>query len=334
MINDIYITVIIPAFNVGNFVSKTLDSLKNQTFQNFEIIVVNDGSTDSTLDVINSYKDIFSNYRVIDQENKGVSKSRNIGIELSIGKYICFIDGDDHVENNYLELMYNKIIENGSDMVYCGYTEVLTDGSVFRTYLDRYKYTEGVLSGKDVLLKYLKSETYMYIWSILFDKKLLENNKIRFYENISYGEDQIFNYESLAKANRVSCVNKELLIYLRHDQGTMQNLKNLKYLTILKSLYHLEKKFIDQKEDSKIINAVKYDKIVRTTVMILTNWAVLKEEKKYFSLRKRKIIKYFLRRAFYMNPFKNYKLMIKSIMLLYFDNIYFNIYKNKKSRLF
>ncbi|MFA7124329.1 MAG: glycosyltransferase [Candidatus Delongbacteria bacterium] len=335
MVSGINISVIIPAYNVDRFISDTLDSLKAQTFKNFEIIVVNDGSTDCTLEKIKSSISEFTNEIIlIDQKNSGVSRSRNTGIETSRGKFICFIDGDDTVEPDYLQLMYERITSDDSDMVYCGYREVLTDGSLFKKYSDRYRYGQGIMRGKTVLEKYLRGETYMYIWSVIFKRELIFSNNIRFRNDISYGEDQIFNFQALAKADKVSCVKKELINYLRHDSGTMQNLNNLKYLSILRSLYDLEKEFEKNKERKEILNALKYDKTVRTTIMILTNWAAIEQRKKYDSLLSRRIIKNFLRRAFLSNPFRHYKSIIKSFLLLYFPKKCYNIYKNKKPAIF
>lgn len=335
MVSGINISVIIPAYNVDRFISDTLDSLKAQTFKNFEIIVVNDGSTDCTLEKIKSSISEFTNEIIlIDQKNSGVSRSRNTGIETSRGKFICFIDGDDTVEPDYLQLMYERITSDDSDMVYCGYREVLTDGSLFKKYSDRYRYGQGIMRGKTVLEKYLRGETYMYIWSVIFKRELIFSNNIRFRNDISYGEDQIFNFQALAKADKVSCVKKELINYLRHDSGTMQNLNNLKYLSILRSLYDLEKEFEKNKERKEILNALKYDKTVRTTIMILTNWAAIGQRKKYGSLLSRRIIRNILKRAFLSNPFRYYKNIIKSFLLLYFPEKCYNIYKNKKPVIF
>ena len=329
------ISVIIPAYNVSKFISGTLDSLKAQTFKDFEIIVINDGSTDDTLERIRSFKSEFTNEMIlINQKNSGVSRSRNSGIEISRGKYICFIDGDDTVEPDYLQLMYERITSDDSDMCYCGYREVLTDGTVYKRYSERYKYSDGLINGKDILEKYLRGETYMYIWSIIFKRELIFSNNIRFRKDISYGEDQIFNFQALAKADKVSCVKKELINYLRHDSGTMQNLNNLKYLSILRSLYDLEKEFEKNKERKEILNALMYDKTVRTTIMILTNWAAIGQRKKYDSLLSRSIIKNFLKRAFLSDPFRYYKNIIKSFLLLYFPETCYNIYKNKKPVIF
>lgn len=335
MTDPVEISVIIPAYNVGRYISSTLESLRKQTFGDFELIVINDGSSDNTLEIVNSFKNVFAaRLNVINQKNSGVSRSRNAGIEISHGKYICFIDGDDTVEPDYLQLMYERITSDDSDMGYCGYREVLTDGTVYKTYPERYKYSDGIINGKDILEKYLRGETYMYIWSIIFKRELIFSNNIRFRKDISYGEDQIFNFQALAKADKVSCVKKELINYLRHDSGTMQNLNNLKYLSILRSLYDLEKEFEKNKERKEILNALKYDKTVRTTIMILTNWAAIGQRKKYGSLLSRRITRNILKRAFLSNPFRYYKNIIKSFLLLYFPEKCYNIYKNKKPVIF
>jgi glycosyltransferase involved in cell wall biosynthesis len=335
MADPVEISVIIPAFNVERYIASTLESLRKQTFGDFEIIVINDGSSDNTLEIVNSFKDVFAGrLNAIDQKNSGVSRSRNAGIEISRGKFICFVDGDDTVDPDYLKLLYERITSDDSDMAYCGYREVLKDGTIFRSYTDRYIYCSGIRQGKSVLEKYLRSETYMYIWSIIFKRELIFSNNIRFRNDISYGEDQIFNFQALSKADKVSCVKKELINYLRHDSGTMQNLNTLKYLSILRSLYDLEKEFEKNKERKEILNALKYDKTVRTTIMILTNWAAIGQRKKYDSLVSRNIIKNFLKRSFLSNPFRHYKNILKSFLLLYFPEKCYNIYNNKKPVIF
>jgi glycosyltransferase involved in cell wall biosynthesis len=329
------ISVIIPAYNVEKHIFATLNSLREQTFTDFEIIVINDGSKDKTLEEINRFRSEFcGSMTVIDRENRGVSRSRNEGIDISAGKYLSFVDGDDTVEPYFLDLMHKTIIENRSDLVYTGYKEIDTYGNILKKYSDRYEYTDGINTGKYVLEKYLRGRTYMYTWSVLFDKKIILDNHIRFHEDISYGEDQIFNYETLLKCNSVSCVKKELINYLRHDEGTMQKLNNLKYLSILRSLYRFEKHLIESGEEKELIKAVKYYKTIITTIMILTNWAAIGESDKYRSLLKRKIIRNFLKRTFFINPFIYYKLTIKSILLLIAPRFYFNSYIGKKKSYF
>jgi glycosyltransferase involved in cell wall biosynthesis len=131
---DNKISVIIPAFNVGKYINKTLESLKSQTFKDFEVIVINDGSSDNTLEVINSSKSGFTQkFTVIDQKNKGVSKSRNMGIDTAQGKYICFIDGV--VFNINYTYLFNRV----SRRLFC-YTFRKINENIFLPTLYFYKY--------------------------------------------------------------------------------------------------------------------------------------------------------------------------------------------------
>ena len=115
------ISVIVPVYNMEKRISKCLDSLVNQTYNNLEIIVINDGSFDNSLKIINKYKNKYSNIIVVNQKNKGISVARNEGIKKATGKYIGFVDSDDFVALDAYERLYNKIIENDSDIVVCNY---------------------------------------------------------------------------------------------------------------------------------------------------------------------------------------------------------------------
>ena len=103
------VSVIIPVYNAQEGIKQCMDSLLNQSFTDFEIILLNDGSTDNSLEVIKGYADANDFIRVIDKENEGVAKTRNKGIQLAKGKYIVFIDNDDFVDSDYLERFYNAI---------------------------------------------------------------------------------------------------------------------------------------------------------------------------------------------------------------------------------
>ena len=106
------ISIIIPAYNAAKYIKRCVMSLKNQTYKNIEIIVINDGSTDNTLDIINDLDII-----VIDKENGGVSSARNMGLDRCTGDYIIFVDADDYVEKNYLEDIVNVINEYNYDII-------------------------------------------------------------------------------------------------------------------------------------------------------------------------------------------------------------------------
>ena len=118
------VSVIIPVYNAQEGIKQCLDSLLNQSFTDFEIILLNDGSTDNSLEVIKKYAADNDFIRVIDKENEGVAKTRNKGIQLAKGKYIVFIDNDDFVDSDYLERFYNAIDQEQLDIVLGGYKRV------------------------------------------------------------------------------------------------------------------------------------------------------------------------------------------------------------------
>lgn len=115
------ISVIVPIYNTSKYLSKCIDSIINQTYKNLEIILVNDGSTDNSLDICNKYKLIDSRIIIINKDNGGLSSAKNIGLDNHKGRYIAFIDSDDYVDNNFIGELYNNLISTNSDISLCNY---------------------------------------------------------------------------------------------------------------------------------------------------------------------------------------------------------------------
>lgn len=115
------ISIVVPIYNVEQYLEKCINSIINQTYKNLEIILINDGSTDSSSTIIDKYKLIDSRIKVIHKENGGLSDARNRGIEIAAGKYITFIDSDDYVELDYVEYLYNLIIRYSTNISFCKY---------------------------------------------------------------------------------------------------------------------------------------------------------------------------------------------------------------------
>ena len=113
------ISVIVPVYNVENYLAQCLDSIINQTFMNFECICVNDGSTDNSLSVLHKYAGKDDRIKIIDQENKGLSGARNSALKIVSAQYITFIDADDFISIDYLEKLINVAEKENSDIVYC-----------------------------------------------------------------------------------------------------------------------------------------------------------------------------------------------------------------------
>ena len=117
------ISVILPVYNTSKYLHACLSSLLNQTFHDFEIVAINDGSTDDSLSILQDFANKDSRIRIIDQKNQGIGAARNLGIQLANGTYIAFIDSDDTLELRMLECLYKKAVEESLDIVVCDYIE-------------------------------------------------------------------------------------------------------------------------------------------------------------------------------------------------------------------
>lgn len=114
------VSIIIPTYNSSDYITETLTKLEKQTYPNFEIVIVNDGSKDNTSSVLREYGLTHSRLIIINKENGGVSSARNTGIRKAQGQFICFMDDDDEIDPNYLLKMYSRQHETGGDAIYCG----------------------------------------------------------------------------------------------------------------------------------------------------------------------------------------------------------------------
>ena len=121
------VSIIIPVYNAYTVIDKCIQSIINQTYKNIEIILINDGSKDKSIEKLNYYEKKYKNIKIINKKNEGVSKTRNLGIKKATGKYIMFIDNDDYIDNTYVETLLNEIKNSEADCVYSGYRrEIVT----------------------------------------------------------------------------------------------------------------------------------------------------------------------------------------------------------------
>lgn len=207
----IAITVIIPVYNGEKTISETLESVLKQTYNNFEIVIVNDGSTDTTQVILNDYAEQDSRIKVISQKNSGVSAARNNGIVHSEGKYVCFLDADDMYSKTFLEKMYEKITKNNMDICYCGYNVLpITKNNEVRKKYDVFTY-------ENILENYIKGRLPAHTSTWLIKSSVIKNNNILFEENVSWGEDQEFFYKVLACSNKVTFVSEYLTFYRNEE---------------------------------------------------------------------------------------------------------------------
>jgi glycosyltransferase involved in cell wall biosynthesis len=184
---EVIVSVIVPVYNLEKYIDRCLLSIRNQTLKEIEIIIVDDGSIDHSLKKIKKHAESDMRIQYVNQENKGVSSARNKGIELAIGKYITFIDGDDYIESDMLEKMYSLSRRNNFDLTFC----------LFRNSNLEMTFKTNTMTANDYIRKVIDGDVQRSACGALFSLALLKQNSLYFDIDMSYGEDMIFTIKAL-----------------------------------------------------------------------------------------------------------------------------------------
>lgn len=212
------ISIISPVYNVAPYLDVFIQSILGQTYQNFELLLITDGPTDSSVDICKKYRENDARIRIIEQPyNMGVAKARNRGLESASGRYVMLADSDDYLTKNALELELNLMQNLNVDIVYGGYyTDCEGDIS-----LKKFHFAKRYYSHTDALRNHLNFHTlYGYPWGKLFKRSILEGIMIP--EDMSNGEDGVFSFRALcAAANGVAFTSRPVYYYrIRSDSLT------------------------------------------------------------------------------------------------------------------
>lgn len=242
------ISIIIPVYNAEKYLEMSLNSVRNQTFTDYEVICMNDGSTDNSLLILKKFAEQDNRFKIYSQSNSGGSITRNNALKKATGKYIAFLDNDDIYHPSYLERLYENIEKYGADVSCCSYIRFEGDCN--------YKFNERENTEKhlfvsenpfiDKFKRKKKIETLM--WTKLYKKELLED--IKFSEKLPAINDILFNIEVLLKTKKLVQVKEKLIAYRiiptsqtmkKLTSGRLDEYKNLaielkKYLQNMKNI--------------------------------------------------------------------------------------------------
>ena len=217
MENEEIISVIMPVYNREKFVTTAIESVLNQSFKNLELIIVDDGSTDGTLELCNKYRDC-KNVKIFTNENHGCSYSRNFGMEKASGKYLMFMDSDDWIEPDMIKRMYDRMKEEDSDVVICGVSmESSNHIDVMIPKLDKNGYSW--FSDRALVANPVNK---------LFKCEIIEKENLKFPEDIRFGEDLCFSVFYLLNCKKISLVRSALYHYILHDGNSINSFEKRK----------------------------------------------------------------------------------------------------------
>lgn len=219
------ISIIISVSNTGSYLRQCLDSLLNQTYISFEVILLNNGSTDSSASICQEYAEKDSRFKYFEKEQDSISSSYNLGIEASKGTYITFIKSDDWVDSDYLELLYATMIEEKADIVVSTYKTFNVDTGLLEYHAYQKDCTESIFNKKDLLLalpRLDRDSSFSYVFGKLVSRIAL--GKIRFNESTQLGEDMEFWYKLYLVSEKVVYLNRDT--YTLRKYSDVQNYLN------------------------------------------------------------------------------------------------------------
>jgi len=264
------ITIIIPIFNAEKTLEKCVFSIFDQTFKNYNVIFIDDGSTDKSSNIYLHFVENDKRFSVYFQENKGPSAARNLGLKMSLSPYVVFIDSDDYLNKNYLEYLYRGMVKNKSDLICSGYYEI--DKNERQIAVNDYKMFSKVNITKEEFIRSLFKGTSGVLWTKMFKRKIIIENNITFDERVKMSEDLIFNLKYVMFCSKITILNNFLYYYNRFDANGIssnQNIDYLRYVNITNDV--IEKTFLKFNITVLDIESIKYQRIWNLLKSIIFN---------------------------------------------------------------
>ena len=217
------ISVIVPVYNVQDYVEECLKSIVKQTYKNLEIIIVNDGSTDNSMDIVRKFEKADSRIKVLEQANQGLSAARNAGIEAATGDYISFVDSDDYIHPRMLELLLKEALATNSEVTACDYTS--------GCFSNDFKYSFNVYIDEEAIQKLFDKNGYrFYAWNKLYASKLFDKIRFPYGENF---EDIPTTYAIFNNMKGFCYIKLELYFYRQRSNSiTSKKFSNSNYCLV------------------------------------------------------------------------------------------------------
>lgn len=294
------VDIVVPIYNGAMFIKPLIDTLKKQTFKDFKVIFVDDGSTDNSLQVLEEeLKNATFENTVVHQENGGLPCARNTGIKNSNSPWITFVDCDDLLDSHYVEYLYKSVADNNTNLGYCGFQPVPYGEN--EKIKDIGQFDCKVVSAKECMEEYYKN--WFGAWCVIINREYLLENDLFFDEECTYCEDIPFITQAIEATENVSKVNNDVYIYLLRQGSLIRNPKIEKYKVGIAGFLRVAKKI-----ESKNSEAAKvFLKVGKVRYMIAT----LRKGAVQLPLKKFKVLTEFIDKETIKSHAKNLPLKLK-----------------------
>lgn len=242
------VSIVVTVYNMEEYIGACIFSVINQTYKNIEIIVVNDGSTDRSLCIIQEYQKIDQRIKIINSNNQGISNARNLGIENINGYFVVFVDGDDICLPLMVESMYKAIETNNADICVCNVVRI--NKNKITTQAHQFDYTIDLknLKKDEYIYNYILNNKHAYsVWNRMYKSNIILQNNIRFRDfNLVYPEDLFFNLEILLSIRYITWINQPLYIHILHKSGLTNSYRENILYRYLNGCYEFKRCLINR----------------------------------------------------------------------------------------
>lgn len=311
------VTVIIPIYNVENYLTSCLDSIIHQSYENLEIICIDNGSTDNCPKILKDYKIKDSRIKLLNSE-KGVSKARNKGLDNATGEWITFVDSDDVIHCDYVKNLLQAAIDNMVDFAWCKHNKIIKDDKFITNENKKYIVKENLL---ELFVNYTDILGYA-VWGKIYSIKSIAN--LRFPENIAIAEDKIFNLNYVINNNSGVFVEQGLYDYRIRENSAINQININKHLQIIEG-----EKYCINFAEKNVLDKYLKEKIIKKSISEIYKSAIIRPYKDiphmcYKNWKKTLLICFDI---FENNNITKYLSLKRKILLYLFLNQHFKLLK-------
>lgn len=323
------ISIIVPVYNVEEYLKECIDSILIQTYKNLEIILVNDGSTDKCKDICLEYLNIDKRIKFIDKKNEGLSKARNDGIKIAKGKYLVFVDSDDYIHKNMIEILYNNLKKTNTRVSICGYYLKYSN----RVEEDQEKDIYVELNAEQAI-DYMNSFKYYDVsaWAKLYEKELFNNIEFPVGKK---SEDWYIMYKVLDLAEKIVYDSTPLYYYRQRNTGISKNAKSINYDSIIASEQCL--KFVKNKypniEESAVLKYLVANLGVYNMIILSKNHSDEVDKNKEKIIKSIKDNIEYVRKTKILSKFKKMQLLIFNRSKIIYNIVFKILYKIRERKM-
>jgi len=318
------ISIILPAKDSGSCIRRSIESVLAQTFTDWELLVINDGSTDDTCEIVTSLAQTDPRIKLMDSTGRGVSSARNLGLDSASGKYITFMDSDDRIDPEYLTRLIDLIVKEQADISQCSLYYWYEDGTLIKEKETVDDIFEGHNSIMHAYFSGMVGHICLAAWGKLFRSKLLSG--IRFDETLMIQEDAFFTFECCMRALRVACCNDPLYFYYQRPESAMNKPfdgSKMQYFTVLGRELDI------CKDDKALIYKINLRKLI--TALDLTSCVIYDASGSEYLSRLREIALQTYEQIKGQGKLRS-KIRLKVFLIRHFPSVYYRFLKIRAKR--